>query len=458
MHSPTTAGSAAEGNDPSTFDVIVVGAGLAGLHTARTLRLHGLRVLVLEARDRVGGRVHSVTLETGTRVDLGAQLISDRQKRITALAREAGVQTRPSGVPGLALHVTADGVRRLPPGRSPASLLGQLDAAQALWRCDRAVRRLNRRNPAKLDRLDGIAFIRSLTCLGDTRRLLSQRIETDLCTPLAGISAFELLDQLRSMGGMEGAAYADEHLIVSGATGLIEHLAAGIEPVLLLNAPVTAVEQDDRGVSVEAAGGRHRARRVVLAVPPSIIRGIRLTPQLPADRRAALDGFTAGRIIKTVVEFPSAWWRSLGLSGEINSPGDRFGAAIDGTPPGSDRGVLVAFTSGPAAQAAAAAPAQQRINQLTEWLGQLTGTTAPSPLAARSMDWFAEPFSLGGYASRRSPGAWSACRDLFAPAGRIHFAGTETATVWRSYMEGALESAERAAEEVLSALRPAAAR
>jgi len=431
-------------------DVIVVGAGAAGLETARRLLARGLRVIVLEARDRLGGRVLSTTLATGTRIDLGAQYISTRQRRVMQLAGEAGVVSRASALPGQALHLTAGGVRRLESGKAPVSAWAGLDVTCALWRLDRATRRLDRRGIVDLDRMDGSALIRSLVCLGESRRTLEHRVEADLCQPLSRVSAYELLHQLRTMGGLEGLALADERLIVSGASRLIEHLAAGMEPCLHLRSRVVAITQDQEAVSVETTNGQQRARRVVLAVPPVILRGIRFRPELPQDRAQALEGFTPGRVIKTVVEFPEPWWRELGLSGEVSDPGGRFCAVVDGSTASSNRGVLVAFTTARAAEEDASTSPQKRVSELVHWLAKISGVTVPEPLDARSMDWFAEPFSLGGYACRRGLGAWSRSDDLFAPFGLIHFAGTETAAEWRSYLEGALQSAERAADEILA--------
>lgn len=434
----------------ATHDVIVVGAGLAGLETARRLRDHGLSVIVLEARDRLGGRVFTTTLATGTRIDLGAQYISSRQRRVMQLASDAGVVSRASALPGQSLHVTAAGVHRLASGQSPVSVWAGLDIACATWRLDRASRHLHRRGIAELDRMDGSALIRSLACLGESRGTLEHRVEADLCQPLSRVSAYELLHQLRTMGGLEGVALADEYLIVSGASGLVEHLAAGLESCLRLRSKVVAITQDRDAVSVETTEGQHRARRVVVTLPTMVLRNIRFLPELPQDRSLALRAFTPGRVIKTVVEFPEPWWRELGLSGEISDPGGRFCATVDGSTPNSKRGVLVAFTTSRAAEEDASTSAQKRASDLVQWLTKISGVTVPEPRDARSMDWFAEPFTLGGYASRRGLGAWSSSDNLFAPLDRIHFAGTETAAEWRSFMEGALQSAERAAAEVLA--------
>ena len=133
--------------------------------------------------------------------------------------------------------------------------------------------------------------------------------------------------------------------------------------------------------------------------------------------------------------------------------GGIFNAAVDCSPADGNVGILVLFaTAASALRLSGMAAEGDRIASAVEWLKSLSGQVVPEPIVARSIDWNADPFSLGGYASRRGIGSWRTTPELFGPLQRVHFAGTETATEWRSFMEGALQSAERAASEVLAEL------
>jgi len=219
---------------------------------------------------------------------------------------------------------------------------------------------------------------------------------------------------------------------------------------LILNSAVTEIERHAEWVSVSAAAGTYGARNLVVAVPLQLYEQPGLLPLLPAEQRKVLSRYRRGEVIKTVLVFERPWWRDRGLSGDILSSGGVFNAALDGSPADGGLGILILFATAATAQRLSQTQAESdRISQAIDWLRSLSGWPAPNPIAARSIDWNADPWSLGGSASRRPIGGWPATPDLFASSQRIHFAGSETANEWRSFMEGALQSAERAAEDVL---------
>lgn len=434
----------------------MIGAGLAGLSAARRLRRGGASVIVLEARGRPGGRVHSRRLACGRAIDLGAQFIGDGQRHVSALAAEAGLRRVSAMVPGDVLHLTAPraGPQRLPPGALPLAALDRLDALQALWRLERSVSGLGPAEMAGLDRLDAASFLRGRTFLGPAFRALASRLEGEMCAPLAAVSTYELLEQLRSVGGFAGEEASARWFLAEGAEGLTRHLAREIGGALVLNAPVRAVAQDTGGVRVVSARGQHRAGHAIVAVPPQLYGAIGLLPLLPPAWRGVLAGWRNGSVVKTILVFAEPWWRRSGLSGTILGAGGRFGAAVDSSPADGGLGVLILFSTARSAQSLRRIACEPgRIAAALRWLRHAHDATPPDPLAAYSVDWSADPFSVGGYASRRGLGGWSGAPDLFLPLGRLHFAGTETASRWRSFMEGAVDSGWRAAGAVLGAAR-----
>lgn len=436
------------------FDAIVIGGGLAGLSSARRLRAAGALVKVLEGRGRIGGRVHSQRLDTGHTIDLGAQFIGNAQRRISALVDEVGL-TRVSP------HTVGDNVFLMSPDAEPVfkqgdglplSLFGRLDVLVGMWGLDRRLRSF-RTDIERLDALAASRFVRELTFTRTPADLLATYTEGEMCALLEDISAYELLEQVASTGGVDGEANSAQWYLAEGAEPLARHLAGGLGESVVLNSPVTNIELHGEWLTVDATTGVYRARHLIVAVPPQLYGRIGLLPLLPEERRRVIADYKHGHVIKTILVFDSPWWRNLGASGRALSAGGIFNAAVDGSPADGSVGILVLFaTAASALRLCGTTLESGRIARAVDWLKTLSGGAIPELLAARSIDWNADPFSLGGYASRRGIGGWRSTADLFTPVRRVHFAGTETAAEWRSFMEGALQSAERAADEVLAEL------
>jgi monoamine oxidase len=445
--------SAAQGR---LFDAIVIGGGLAGLSAARRLKAAGASVLLLEARSRIGGRVHSQRLDIGHTIDLGAQFIGDAQRRISALVDEVGLtRVSPNSV--------GDNVFLMSPGAEPVlkqgdglplSLIGQFDALVAMWRLDSRLQSFR----AGIEGLDAMAasqFVPEMFFTQKTTDFFAGFIEGEMCASLDEFSAYELLDQVASTGGPEGERESAQWYLAEGTQPLAHHLASGLADSLVLNSPVTTIEQHGEWVTANATTGVYRGRNLIVALPPQLYGSVGLLPLLPEERRRVIADYKHGHVIKTLLVFESPWWRGLGASGRGLSAGSIFNAVVDSSPADGSVGILVLFATAASAHALGRMTAEaDRIAKAVEWLKTLSGHNVPEPIAARSIDWNADPCSLGGYASRRAIGGWRAVPDLFAPVRKVHFAGTETATEWRSFMEGALQSAERAAEAVLAELAP----
>lgn len=447
---PQTAGSGSIKDGPAV-DAIIVGAGLAGLAAARCLKRNGASVRVLESRDRVGGRVQSQRLTSGHVIDLGAQLFGDAQTRISALVDEVGLMRVARNHVGDAVHISSPGAEPVLArgGSLPLSSIGKLDALQALWSFDRRLKSFR----ADIDHLDEMTASKFITARTFTRAptaLLNGFVEGELCAPLDEVSAYELLDQSASVGGFDGERASADWYLAEGMVPVADHLASALGSDLILNAAVTGIERHTEWVSVSAGTRTYRARNLVVAVPPQLYEQLGLFQVLPAEHRSVLSNYRRGEVIKTILVFERPWWRDRGLSGDILSPGGAFNAALDGSPADGDLGILVLFATAKAARRLSETRGEaDRIAQAINWLKSLSGWPVPLPIAARSIDWNADAWSLGGYASRRPIGGWSAAPDLYASSHRLHFAGSETATEWRSFMEGALQSAERAADAVL---------
>lgn len=444
----------------TNVDVVIIGAGLAGLSAAVQLKQAGVSFVVLEARDRVGGRTHSAYPDSGGTIDQGAQFIGDVQTRISKLVDDFGLTRVAPHEEGIVIHRASPSspAERMAVGKIPLSLLSLADLAQASWRMDRLVKGIMRghdeKRVAELDAITLDDFVNKVT-FGSKARHMLKGILQDMCVPLEQLSAYEALENVATTGGMDKSQAAEQWFLAEGTQAIAEKLAASVVDSLILNAPVSAVEVDqEKGVLVKAKGTIYNGSRVIVAVPPQLYGDIGLLPLLPSPRREVVDSFTPGLVIKTVLVWDEPWWRADGLSGMVRSAGgDIFQMSYDTSGKGGSPGTLVLFSTGNSAvQLASAAPSEKaRIAKALGWLEHNFGCSVPTPRDGRSTNWMAEPRSIGGYASRRAVGGWAKAPGLFAPLGRIHFAGSETANEWRCFMEGALQSGERAAQEVLTA-------
>jgi monoamine oxidase len=395
-------------------DVIVVGAGLSGLVCARRLVERGVSVTVVEARDRVGGRLHSVPFAGGV-IDLGGHIMTATQYRLAALAEELGVESA---------IASREGKPRYP--------RGGLWAALATWRAVRRIDRLRARQvddvgsrhldaavqPATTDAATLATYLEARIRHPVARERIAMHAALTLAADPGDIDFVAYLDRLARTGGFapdgtELPGGGRERYFPSGAQQLATKLADGLH-VQLSTKPRSLEELD--------------AKRIVLAIPPVAMRDF-VASDFIANTHV-------GSVVKVFVAFDQPYWRDAGWSGEIYRPAGTVRATFATGP------VITVFVVGrDAARWGARDPAERR----ADVLATIAGEFGPrEPVDYREMDWTGE----GGCVASTRPFV-PVSRE---PHGRVHLAGTETASVWPGYMEGAIESGERAAAEVLEAL------
>ena len=272
------------------------------------------------------------------------------------------------------------------------------------------------------------------------------------------ISLLHALFYLRAAGGLDALldveGGAQQWRVEGGSQRLATTIAERLGPALRLNAPVSAIEAGAEGVLVEAAGARVRARNAVVAVPAPLRERIRFAPAPapPAADLAELAPF--GRLIKAAAVYETPFWRDQGLSGESLSDSGPTTLTFDNSPPSGAAGVLLGFVGGADADRHATYGEGERRERVLACFARLFGERALSPQRYLEQEWSAaaEPWSGGGPTFVIPPGGWSRIGAALAePAGPIHWAGTETASRWAGFMDGAVSSGERAAAAILAA-------
>jgi monoamine oxidase len=452
-------------NAPATYeaDVVVIGAGLAGLVSARELTARGASVVVLEARDRVGGRVLNHELAEGKVVEVGGQWIGPTQDRVAALARQLGVETFPT-------HIEGDNVIEYR-GRL-RSYTGAIPRINPLVLVDveRAQRRLNRlalRVPleapweaANAEGLDGqtaASWLRRNLATSAGRMLLELGIETVWAAQPEDLSLLHMLFYIHSAGSLEllfdteGGAQQDR--FVGGSQLIALRMAEELGERVVIGAPVRRIEHGGDGVTVHAEGALARGKRALVAIAPTLSGRIVYDPPLSGYRDQLTQRMPMGTVVKCMAVYDEPFWRSEGLSGQGTSDTGPVKFTSDNSPPDGTPGVMLGFLEGRNARELGRAPAAERRAAVIDSFSRLFGPRAARPEAYIEKLWAEEEFTRGCYGCHMPTGAWTSYgRALRPPIGPLHWAGAEYATVWNGYMDGAVRSGESAARELLEVL------
>lgn len=444
-------------------DVVVVGAGLAGLAAARALVAAGVDVVVLEARGRVGGRTYTKAASDGTLIDHGGQWIGPTQDRLAALAEAVGVGT-------FRLYDSGNNIEYKRGQRT--TYAGTIPTSEPLVTMEVVEMLLNLSMMASEVPLDApwtaplatewdaqtMATWAELNVQNEgARDLLTLVVQAVFSVEPRDISLLPFLFYVHSAGNLNMllsvAGGAQESRFVGGAQSIANSVAEALGERVILNTPVHTIVQDETGVRVESDALSVTARRAIIAIPPTLAGRLRYRPALPGYRDQLTQRVPMGTVIKVHCLYETPFWRDEGLSGQVVSDAGIVRITYDNSPENSRPGVLLAFIEGDEGRIWGRRSVEERRAAVLECLARYFGDKARHPFEYLEQNWAEEEYTRGCYAGVMPPGVWTEYGEaLRAPVGRLHWAGTETATVWNGYMDGAVRSGERAAAEVLAAL------
>ncbi len=343
-------------------------------------------------------------------------------------------------------------------------LLSLLDLGRAISKLDSMVKSVDpadpagAKNAARLDSETLEEWKQRYLRTAHARSMVDVAAKAVFAVEPRQLSFLFFLTYLRAGGGLlsltairEGA---QETRVAEGFQTVSVRLAEKLGNRVRLSTPVVGISQDADGVEVHCGGERVRAAHAIVAIPPALAARIEYDPPLPAARDQLTQRMPMGSIIKCIAFYERPFWRDDGFSGEAVLDGGPVRVTFDDSPADARSGALLAFVAGDDAIELSGYAPEARRHAVLEVLGRLFGARARTPVAYVDQDWCAEPYSRGCYTGVLGPGVLTRFgAALRAPVGRIHWAGTESATQHMGYMEGALESGARAAAEVLASPR-----
>ncbi|KAI1615255.1 putative amine oxidase [Exophiala viscosa] len=458
------------------IDVVVVGAGLSGLQAATDVQQAGFSCVVLEAKDRVGGKTLSTTVENGPGVlDLGAAWINDRtQYKMYAYFKKFGCEPIIQRMEGYEVFRTSakdPSFKTTWPGLPPVGKEQQAMFDKIADDMDADCESVNILDSTANNHVEDISlgeYFRQKGANGFALEFWTAWIHDLTGTDPDDIGLVYWLDFVKSAGGIEsllsdgpnGAQYMTNR---HGNQTVSKCLAENLNPrSVYLNSPVNGITQTSNGAVIETlAGDAFRARKVLISVPTPLYRHIKFIPPLPADKQEYVDSVHLGPYCKCILIYSSPWWREAGLNGSCI---DLSGPVVFSRDVSSDADGMYAIScliGGRYAQEWSRLPVSRRVkavqNQLATMIGSEHGGKIYDTIQTIEKAWAKEPFIEGVPCPMPAPGGiWPRLGNaLRRPFRNLYFIGTETAIEWKGYMEGAVRAGERGAAEVIADLQAA---
>ncbi|QAV70324.1 FAD-dependent oxidoreductase [Salinibacterium sp. UTAS2018] len=444
-------------------DVVIVGAGATGLTAARDLVAAGKTVIVLEARDRIGGRLWTNSID-GQMYEIGGQWVSPDQTALIDTLAELGLETYSRYRDGESIYVSQDGVaRRFTGDIFPAGAETEAEITRLIAVLDELVAELDLQAPwehpraAEFDRISYRAWLESQSADVEAIDNIALYVaEAMLTKPAHAFSLLQALLMAASAGSFSNLVDADfilDKRVVGGLQQVPLVMAAALgEDVVRQSQPVREIQWNATGATVTSDGLTVTSQHVIVAVPPNLYDRIDYVPALPRMRQQMQQHSSLGLVIKVHATYATPFWRAAGLSGTAFSPYQMVHEAYDNTNHGEERGTLVGFVSGEKADELFALDPADRKQRILESLATYYGDEALTPAVYYESDWAAEEWTRGAYAASFDLGGLTRYGALqLEPVGPIQFGSSDLAAEGYQHVDGAIRVGHRLASTIIDA-------
>ncbi|MDJ0324488.1 NAD(P)/FAD-dependent oxidoreductase [Cryobacterium sp. PH31-AA6] len=447
-------------------DIVIIGAGVSGLTAATELRKAGLTVAVLEARDRVGGRLWTDDVE-GAMLEIGGQWVSPDQDALKETIAELGLETFARYRTGENVYINGQGERTLFEGEIfPVSTETEGEILRLITLLDGLVAQTDPDRPwthpraKELDEISFGAWLEGETDDQEARDNIGMYIAGAMLTkPAYAFSTLQALLMAASAGSFSNLVDADfilDERVIGGLQQVPILLAERLGDDVHLGQAVRTLRWSERGVVAVTDDLEVHARRVIVAVPPVLYSRISFEPALPRRQQQLHQHLSMGFVIKVHAVYETPFWREDGLSGTAFSPYELVHEAYDNTNFGDSRGTFVGFVSDEAADEVFTLTPEERKTRILTSLSHYFGEKALSPVVYYESDWGTEEWTRGAYAASFDLGGLARYgADLRTPVGPISFSCSDLAGKGYQHVDGAIRMGRETAAAIVASVEHA---
>lgn len=444
--------------ETASVDVVVVGAGFAGLSAAEKLVGLGHSVLVVEGRDRVGGRVLTGEI-AGVPVDFGGTWVSPKHTAIRGLAERYGCTITPqfsSGKNTLWMAGRRRTYRGTIPPVSPAAVVNMAKVQMAMEKLMRSIDPVapwNSPNAAALDAISFGQWLGQQRATAPTRALMNVISRVQWGASVDDLSMLSVLGYICGAGGFDHMLDVENGMqqdrITESTQEIAKRVAAHLGERVKLSAPVRRIMQGDTGITVHTDSASITAKYAIVTAATMHRKDIEFEPALPERAVSLSKLWKLGGLSKAYLAYDTPFWRGDGVSGEGLSDSGTVFITFD-VGPDDGPGVLLAFCDPVTFDGF---DVQNRKQRVTRQMVDLYGPQAQNPIDYVDHCWLEEEFGSGGPNPALPPFALTSyATALTEPHGRVEWAGTETAGESSGSMNGAVITGVQAAERVAERL------
>jgi monoamine oxidase len=452
--------SFSKNKEEELFDVVIIGAGLSGLTAARVLAKANKKILVLEAQERVGGRTWSLPVGQNDFIDVGGQWIGKGHDRMYQLVAEAGLKTFPTFTEGKSILRKSSENHEYKGDTPPLGLFALVATQKVLNRFDKAAARISLEAPWQspnalaMDNQSLSSWIDETISNAKARTLMKRMAEGELCQSVEDVSLLQALSSARATGSLRQAEKVEDGAlrdrIFGGAQDVSHFLHRELKDAVKLNCPVSFVRQELGYLLVGNKDFSVRTKKLIVTAPLPVVKKIQFMPELPREKQLLINSMEMGTVIKVHAVYASPFWRARRFNGSSTCLDEVVELSVDNSISGSERGIITSLIHAGRAKRLLKLSDQERKEVLINAYANLFGEQARQPILYHDYSFTNNPWIGGAYSGYFKKGIFSKYGEhLTKPCGDIHWAGTETSTLFKGFMEGAVLSGERVAKEIL---------